>query len=134
MLLSPKKKRKNFKLPADIPVFYAENKTISPYTENTKLVAFAGIGYPKKFFAELKNVTARRAYPDHYLYTDKDITELINLADKKGAKLVTTEKDWVRLPVDVQKQIKFARLETKIDNAFFDWLKEKLNANVEKNG
>ena len=134
IVIRAKKKHKNFKLPADIPVFYAENKTVSPYPEKTKIVAFAGIGYPKKFFSSLKNIAVRRAYPDHYQYTDKDISDLIKLADKKKAKLVTTEKDWVRLPHDVQQKIKFARLETKIDKAFFDWLKEKLNANVEKNG
>ena len=47
-------------------------------------------------------------------------------ADKKGAKLITTEKDWVRLPVQVQDKIKYAKLQTVIENAFYDWLKEKL--------
>lgn len=47
-------------------------------------------------------------------------------ADKKGAKLITTEKDWVRLPVQMQDKIKYAKLQTVIENAFYDWLKEKL--------
>ena len=121
--------KKNFNLPSHIPVFYAENRTIVPYKDGTRLVAFAGIGYPKKFFNSLSGVVATRSFSDHYQYTDKDITSLFDLAKKKDAVLITTEKDWVRLPKDVRKKIKFARLETKIDDSFFVWLKEKLDAN-----
>lgn len=118
--------KKKFVLPEGVPVFYAKNQTVSPYDEDEKLVAFAGIGYPKKFFGALKNVVARRAFADHYQYTSEDLERLIALANKKKAKLITTEKDWVRLPIQVRDQIKYARLDTVIDNAFWDWLKEKL--------
>ena len=99
---------------------------MSPYDENQKLVAFAGIGYPKKFFGALKNVVARRAFPDHYQYTNEDLEKLLMLAKKKNAKLITTEKDWVRLTPQMQDQIKYAKLETVIDGLFWDWLKGKL--------
>ena len=127
IVIKNKKPKKNFVLPVGVPVFYAKNQTTSPYDENEKLVAFAGIGYPKKFFNSLKNVVARRSFPDHYQYTAEDLERLIALADKKKAKLITTEKDWVRLPVELQDQIRYARLETVIDYSFWVWLKEKLN-------
>jgi tetraacyldisaccharide 4'-kinase len=126
IVIKNKKTKKNFKLPDNVPVFYAKNQTVSPYDEDVKLVAFAGIGYPKKFFDSLHNVVAKRAFPDHYQYTDDDINKLMMLAKKKGAKLITTEKDWVRLPVEIRDEIKYARLDTVIDNLFWDWLKEKL--------
>lgn len=126
-------KKKKFSVPANVPVFYAENKTVSPFKNNQSVVAFAGIDYPKKFFKMLTNVVAHRAYPDHYQYTDKDIEHLIKLAGEKKAKLITTEKDWVRLPKYAREKVQYAKLETKIDDAFFDWLKEKLNANAKKN-
>ena len=126
IVIKNKKTKKNFKLPDNVPVFYANNQTVSPYDEDVKLVAFAGIGYPKKFFDSLHNVVAKRAFPDHYQYTDDDINKLMMLAKKKGAKLITTEKDWVRLPVEIRDEIKYARLDTVIDNLFWDWLKEKL--------
>ena len=126
IVIKNKKTKKNFKLPDNVPVFYAKNQTVSPYDEDVKLVAFAGIGYPKKFFDSLHNVVAKRAFPDHYQYTDDDINKLMMLAKKKGAKLITTEKDWVRLPVEIRDEIKYARLDTLIDNLFWDWLKEKL--------
>ena len=126
IVIKSKKPKKKFKLPDGVPVFYAKNQTVSPYDESEKLVAFAGIGYPKKFFGALKNVVARRAFADHYQYTSEDLEKLFALAVKKKARLITTEKDWVRLPVHVRDQIKYARLDTVIDNAFYDWLKEKL--------
>lgn len=118
--------KKNFKLPKNVPVFYADNKTISPYEDDEKLVAFAGIGYPNKFFKSLNNVVATRAFADHYQYTDDDIKGLIDLAKKHNAKLITTEKDWVRLPVQIRDEIKYAKLDTVIENRFWDWLKEKI--------
>ncbi len=120
------RKRKNFKLPDGVPVFWAKNHTVSPYADDVKLVAFAGIGYPRKFFNALKNVVATRSFPDHYQFTSEDLEKLMNLAKKKKAQLITTEKDWVRLPVELQDQIKYARLDTVLDNNFWDWLKEKI--------
>lgn len=125
IIASPKPKKK-FKTPKNVPVFYAKNQTVSPYTADTRLVAFAGIGYPDKFFRSLDNVVATRSFPDHYQYTSEDLNKLILLAQKKNAKLITTEKDWVRLPLELRDTIKYARLDTVIDNTFFDWIKEKL--------
>ncbi len=120
------RRRKKFKIPTGVPVFYAKNQTISPYGEGVPLVAFAGIGYPKKFFDALHGVVARRGFADHWEYTNEDIEKLRRLAARKKAKLITTEKDWVRLPVEIRDEIKYAKLVTVIDNAFYDWLKEKL--------
>ena len=118
--------RKRFNLPTDIPVFYATNKTISPYSENQKLFAFAGIGYPKKFFKSIKNVVGKKSFADHYQYTDEDLKKLFELADKKGARLITTETDWVRIPPEMRDEIKYARLDTVIDDNFWNWLGEKV--------
>ena len=133
IVIRNKNKKKNFVLPENVPVFYATNQTVSPYDDDEKLVAFAGIGYPKKFFNALKNVVAKRAFPDHYQYTQQDIEQLLSLAEKKKAKLITTEKDWVRLPVEIRDKIKYARLDTVLENNFYDWLKEKIqHANTKR--
>jgi len=125
-------KSRRMKFPDGVPVFYAENTTVSPYGAGVPVVAFAGIGYPKKFFSALPNVVARRAFADHYQYTDDDIARLRALAGRHGAKLVTTEKDWVRLPAPVRDEIKYAELHTKIDSEFFTWLRGKLDADNKK--
>jgi len=118
----------DFALPTNIPVFYARNQVICPYDNKTSIFAFAGIGYPKKFFNSITaNVVETRAFPDHYQYTDKDIKNLIEVAKNKKAKLLTTEKDWVRLPDWAKKEIKYSKLNTEIEKNFYDWLKDKLN-------
>lgn len=128
IVIKKKKIAKNFSLPTSMPIFYATNKEVCPYNKNTDVVAFAGIGYPQKFFDNIPvNIVAKRAFSDHYQYMDDDIKDLIKLAEKKNAKLLTTEKDWVRLPDWAKDEIKFSKLETEIEPAFFDWIKEKLN-------
>ena len=124
--------RRPLRLPDNIPVFYAHNETVSPYRAGTPLVAFAGIGYPRKFFDSLKNVVAKKAFADHYQYTESDIQKLVRMAARRRARLVTTEKDWVRLPENVRDNIKYAELRTVIDKDFYKWLGDKLNANTKK--
>ena len=132
IVIKNKNVAKDFALPTNIPIFYAHNKEICPYDENTNVVVFAGIGYPEKFFKNVRvNIVEKRAFPDHYQYTDSDIKDLIKLATDKNAKLLTTEKDWVRLPDWAKKEIRFSKLNTEIDGNFYDWLKEKIN-NISK--
>ena len=126
IIIRSQNKRKNFNVPAGVPVFYATNKTMSPYDDKTPVFAFAGIGYPKKFFRCLSNVVGVRAFSDHYQYTHDDIKKLFDLAEKHNAKLITTEKDWVRLPENVRDKIKYAELETEIEDKFWEWLGGKV--------
>ena len=128
VIIKRNKISRNFYLPTGIPIFYATNKEISPYDEDTPVVAFAGIGYPNKFFENIPaKIVLTRAFPDHYQYTDNDIKDLIKVADDKGAKLLTTEKDWVRLPDWAKKTIAFSKLDTQIESNFYDWIKERIN-------
>ena len=86
----------------------------------------------EKFFRNIPvQIVEKRAYPDHYQYTDSDIKDLIKRAKDKNAKLLTTEKDWVRLPDWAKKEIRFSKLNTEIDGNFYDWLKEKIS-NISK--
>ncbi len=69
------------------------------------VVAFAGIGRPQKFFNAVKKelqfpVKATRAYPDHFPYDDKALDELKHLSTIHHALLMTTFKDYFRLPKD----------------------------------
>ena len=66
-----------------------------------RLLAFAGVGDPSKFFGTLEGaggtIAARRVFGDHHPFTEGEIAELSNEADKAGLTLVTTEKDAMRL-------------------------------------
>lgn len=69
------------------------------------IVAFCGIGIPDKFFRALKeaglNLKATKKYADHYAYKDSDIADLKALAAEHDALLMTTAKDAVKLPDDM---------------------------------
>ncbi|MGU3536784.1 tetraacyldisaccharide 4'-kinase [Methylobacterium sp. A54F] len=66
-----------------------------------RVLAFAGIGRPEKFFASLREAGAElagtRTFPDHHPYRPADLAALAEAAGRLGASLVTTEKDAVRL-------------------------------------
>lgn len=70
------------------------------------VIAFAGIGRPDKFFRSVLSLGAelvsRHAYPDHYVYEADDATALLSEAADKGARLVTTAKDFVKLPSNLK--------------------------------
>jgi len=67
-----------------------------------KLYAFAGIGRPNKFFDSLRrhggDLVEALPFADHYKYKDGDLEHLFLLASEMEAGLITTEKDFVRLP------------------------------------
>ena len=73
-------------------------------------VAFAGVGKPWKVERALRAAGCDLAdfwpFPDHHAYAEADLKRLAERADQFGAGLVTTEKDWARLPVAWRARIK----------------------------
>jgi tetraacyldisaccharide 4'-kinase len=69
--------------------------------EGRRVLAFAGIGRPPKFFETLEacgaTVERRHAFPDHHPYTAAEVNGLVAQAAAEGLTPVTTEKDRVRI-------------------------------------
>jgi tetraacyldisaccharide 4'-kinase len=85
-----------------LPVLRAMLEPVSGQgLKGARLLAFAGIGRPEKFFASLRSLGAvlvgTRAFPDHYRYRDGQIEKLRQHAEQAQARLVTTAKDIVRI-------------------------------------
>jgi tetraacyldisaccharide 4'-kinase len=69
---------------------------------NEKYLAFAGLARPEKFFEMLKNEMKLNlidsvSFADHYSYDDNDLVSLLEQAKLNGAKLITTEKDAIKI-------------------------------------
>ena len=95
------------KIPPHIPIFTGElqpDEEIVEKMKNRRVYGFAGIGNPSRFFKTLNNIGAdlvgEAHFADHHPYTDADLTQLYEEAMQSGAELVTTQKDWMRLPTD----------------------------------
>jgi tetraacyldisaccharide 4'-kinase len=66
-----------------------------------RVLAFAGIGDPQRFFRTLRasgiDVVEERGFADHHPFTQAEIESLIAAAKSDALALVTTEKDLARL-------------------------------------
>lgn len=71
-----------------------------------RVLAFAGIGDPARFFATLRrggvNVIEERAFSDHYPFTASEIEALVAEAKAESLILATTEKDMARIRSDAR--------------------------------
>ena len=116
-------------------IFNSKVKTIkSPKIKNEKLLAFCGLANSNKFYETLKengfNVTSTKSFPDHYEYKNEDIDKLISQANKQNLKLITTEKDYVKIK-DNKNLMNTLQIEMELDlkdkAVFNSFLQEKLN-------
>ncbi len=85
-----------------LPVLRADLVAEANDLSGVRVLAFAGIGRPAKFFDTLKgigaDIAATREFADHHPYSAAEIAALHAEAKHLGARLVTTRKDLVRLP------------------------------------
>jgi tetraacyldisaccharide 4'-kinase len=72
-------------------------------------VAFAGIGRPEKFretlLAEDVDIVGWFPFGDHHRYTKQEFENLVQRAETASARLVTTQKDYVRLPPEYRPNV-----------------------------
>ncbi|WP_300532255.1 tetraacyldisaccharide 4'-kinase [Maricaulis sp.] len=92
----------------EIPVLHAWLKASAPPPDGP-LIAFAGIGRPEKFYDALSaaggNIIDTCSFGDHHAFGEGELKYMFALAARHGAELVTTEKDWVRLPRHARERI-----------------------------
>ena len=85
------------------PVLIARLSPVTPPPTGPQ-VGFAGVGKPWKVERALKAAGCELAdfapFPDHHAYDAATLNRLAARAEDFGAGLVTTEKDWARLPAD----------------------------------
>ena len=91
---------------------------IKKFDKNKNYLIFSGIGNHKSFISMLKkykfNIIKDIEFPDHYEYTNYDISKILKLSKNLNCEIVTTEKDYFRLDKENIKNINFIKSELKI--------------------
>ena len=107
------------KIKPNIPVFNGEYiSTNFQKFKKTNYLVFSGIGHPDNFTNTLEKYhikyESNLIYPDHYNYTETDIKKIKKLAKNKNLKILTTEKDYNRVPKKFRKNINYLKVNLKI--------------------
>tara|TARA_B100001179_G_C18595060_1_gene406816 strand:+ start:761 stop:1750 length:990 start_codon:yes stop_codon:yes gene_type:complete len=122
-------------LPTEKPLFNAELKLPSNIPSKDKTyIGFAGLAFPEGFKITLEENGYRIKefieFSDHHNYTERDIENLFNRAYDQQATLITTEKDYMRLPPFAKKDeisVLSIDMEFKEPEKILSFLKDKLN-------
>ena len=109
-----------------------EPTNIKKYNLKNKFLFFCGIGNPHEFENTLKKckfkIKEKLIFPDHYSISNEIINNIKNIANKNKLKIITTEKDFLRLTKKQQKGINFLKVKLKIQN--ISKLKKFLTSNI----
>ena len=74
---------------------------INEFDKSERYLVFSGIGNHKTFISMLRknkiNIVKEIEFPDHYRYLQKEIDDIISMSEKLNCKVMTTEKDYMRL-------------------------------------
>jgi len=107
---------------ADIEIFESTYKAINIKELNIyeEYIIFSGIGNPESFKQTLINnnikIVKEIIFPDHYKYTQKDIDHIRFQAKQQNSKILTTEKDYIKIKSNKNNDIKYLKVELDIKN------------------
>ena len=106
----------------DIKIFKTFYKilNIKKYNLESKYLIFSGIGNPSDFkdiLLENKfDVVREIVFPDHYDYNLNDFKKIQSIASDEKLKILTTEKDFMKIPEQFKKDIDFLAIELVIQD------------------
>ena len=112
---------------------YYEIKNLNTLDLKSDYLIFSGIGDPSSFKEILlkNNIKVKKEiiFPDHHNYKKNDIKKIFELAEKINTKILTTQKDVVKISNISEKKINFLKIELKIieEQKLIDFLNEKFN-------
>jgi len=95
-----------------------EITNLNEFQKEDDYLVFSGIGNHSTFIAMLKEhgfkIKKDFEFSDHYQYNEKDLNKIISEAELLNCKIITTEKDFLRLNENNDRKIKFIKSELNI--------------------
>ena len=118
-----------------IKIFITDYKIskFSKFNRSKKYLIYSGIGNPHGFAKILKQnkvkIVDKIIFPDHHSYSNQDFNFILNKAKQNNAEIITTEKDYVKVPKELKKKINFLKVNLIIHNEkkLIKFLKLNLN-------
>ena len=110
------------KINSNIKIFrtFYKISNIEKFNLNLKYLIFSGIGIPsdfKEILLENKfDITKEIIFPDHYNYNNNDFVKIITNAKNKNLKILTTEKDYMKIPEKFKEEINFLSIDVIIQD------------------
>ena len=105
------------KISNNIKIFDTRYKptNVDKFDPNDNYLIFSGIGNPNTFrMTLLKNkikIIKEIIFPDHYQYKKMDIEKIKHIALNLNLKIITTEKDFVKIPKKYSDDINFLEID-----------------------
>ena len=100
------------------PIYRGHYIAINTHEIKGSVHAFCGIGMPNKFLQTIKNngieVKQFTKFHDHHSYSNQDIINLISTAEKNNLSLLTTSKDYVKIPDKYKQNIQVLKIELQL--------------------
>ena len=118
-----------------IKVFFTNYKVLNldNFDLTKRYLLFSGIGSPKNFknllIKENFKIDFEMVFPDHYSYKISDILNILGNAKNLDARIITTKKDYVKIPDEFKHKIDFLEVDLRINEEedLINFLKKKLN-------
>ena len=127
---SAKKNNFNFN---DKPIFELTCELSNLIDSQKKYFAFSALANNEKFFNFLESKKLRlikkQGFKDHHFYNEGEISEMLQYSKQHNLTLITTEKDFVKIPEKYKKEIKICKIKLEFDKIepIQLFLKNKLN-------
>ena len=103
-------------------------QNINTFNKKKNYLMFCGIGNPKEFENTLLKhkfkLKEKFIFADHHKFSNEEIILLKKIAQKNKLEIITTEKDYLRLNLKQKKNIKFLKINLKVNK--LNKLKKKL--------
>ena len=106
---------------------------LEKFNLSNNFICFCGLGNPDSFkstlLSENFSIVDEVVFPDHYNYRDIDINNIIKKAKKLNAKIITTEKDYVKIKKNFKNDIDYLDIDLEIleEDKLINFLKLRLN-------